>query len=189
MLRGCIGSVAVMAALAPWIAGAIAAWTIAMVLAVAVCRAAALGDAHQAILAHRPQDGADVVARALATLEVDRAILIAGGRGTGFVVAADAWRRRPTPDALAAHMGAAAAALRSESTVERPWQAIPGQVVGGRIAAAPVGPAGGHLGALVVSSHSSRPRLTFAERRALRTLAGDAERALRTRPALSRERT
>jgi hypothetical protein len=145
----------------------------------ALCRAAALGDA----LRPRPEEPAEapplpaprtpyeLVACALVDLGVEHATLFAGDAPDRLrVISRGHLDTRADAEPPELHERAAAAALRAGAAVE-----FGGVAPAALVAAAPVLRLGRPVGALAVSVHNSaRGRLTFAERRALGLLAAAA---------------
>jgi hypothetical protein len=123
-------------------------WLAAIVMAVALCRAAAMSGAGPPEL--EGLDGLD---------GLDAAVYLVAGAGELELASGGA---EPDRD----HEHAAREAVGSRSTVEHALGT-------GLVAAAPMLAGGRAMGALVVSAGRARPSLTFAERRAVRELAAD----------------
>lgn len=163
------------ASTATWIGGGILAWTALMTVGVALCRAAAAGDAAMleaqraagdALRVRTPHEG---VAQVLALLDVDGASLYrAGPAGELHRLAGEG----PASASPGAQEDAAARAISANQTVESAQQSPSASgVLSLLVAATPVRGHGHALGALVVSSMRARPSLAFAERRVLHELA------------------
>ena len=155
------------------------AWLAVVGAVVALCRAAAAGDAHQP-RAEAPADAPpespprtpyEVVACALVDLHVEHATLFAGDAPERLrAISRGHLDTRADAEPPELHEKAAVAALRAGAPVE-----FGGVAPAPLVAAAPVLRAGRPVGALAVSAHrTTRGRLTFAERRTLGVIAASA---------------
>jgi hypothetical protein len=162
----------------PTVAAALA-WLAAVAAVLALCRAAAFGDAHRrepeqpadAPPQPPPRTPSELVACALVDLGVEHATLFAGGSPEHLrVIGRGHIDTRADAEPPELHQQAAAAAVHDGGPVE-----FGGMAPAPLVAAAPVISDGRPVGALAVSAQgSARGRFTFAERRALGQLAAAA---------------
>jgi|SRR5439155_8488114 len=163
------------ASAATWLGAGVLAWTAAMAVAVALCRAAAAGDSAM-LAAHRAAGDAlrlrtahEAVVAVLGLLDVEGASLYRAGATGELHRLASEGTASASPDA---ERHAAARALQAGQTVESAQRPRGGfEHRSALVAATPVSGPGQARGALVVSSLRARPSLTFAERQVLRELA------------------
>src|SRR4051812_25707188 len=154
------------------------AWVGAIVAALALCRAAALGDRRLAepapepeAVPESPRSAHELVAAALVALDVEHVTLFAGTRPERLrVVSRGHLDARADAEPPERHAEVAADAIRAGGAVEL------GGVAPDPVAAAmPVLRQGRPIGALALSGRQeTRGRLTFAQRRALSELAARA---------------